>query len=343
LSNKAVVILNYNGKQHLENYLSNIIDNTSSEAEIIIIDNASTDDSLEYLQTNFAQIRTIVLDKNYGFAGGYNEGLKHVTQEYLVLLNSDIEVTQNWDSAIWNTLEDPSIGAVQPRILDLKDKDKYEYAGAGGGYVDKYYFPFCRGRIFSELESKDTHFEYSDKMFWASGAAFGIRKNVYDTLAGFDVDFFAHMEEIDLCYRLQNHGFKIAYNPESTVYHLGGGTLNMMSPFKTYLNYRNGLTLILKNHFHSPIIPVLFIRLTLDGMSAVNFLLRMMPSHTLAILKGHISFYKNLGSNLKKRRALKEISKKTTPNGMYQKSIVSAYFIGKVKKFSQLDSQDFSN
>ena len=147
MSNKAVVILNYNGKQHLENYLSNIIDNTSSEAEIIIIDNASTDDSLLFLKENFNQIRTIVLDKNHGFAGGYNEGLKQVSHEYLVLLNSDIEVTKDWDNAIWDTLKDQTIGAVQPRILDLKDKRKYEYAGAGGGYVDKFYFPFCRGRI----------------------------------------------------------------------------------------------------------------------------------------------------------------------------------------------------
>ncbi len=343
MSNKAVVILNYNGKQHLENYLSNIIDNTSSEAEIIIIDNASTDDSLLFLKENFNQIRTIVLDKNHGFAGGYNEGLKQVSHEYLVLLNSDIEVTKDWDNAIWDTLKDQTIGAVQPRILDLKDKSKYEYAGAGGGYVDKFYFPFCRGRIFSELESKQTHFDYSDKMFWASGAAFGIRKSIYDKLGGFDTDFFAHMEEIDLCYRLQNHGFKIAYNPESTVYHLGGGTLNMMSPFKTYLNYRNGLTLILKNHFHTPIFPVLFIRMILDGLSGVNFLMRMMPRHTIAILKGHISFYSNLSHTLKKRKVLKAISKKNTPFGMYQKSIVSAYFIGKVKQFSQLNDTDFSN
>jgi GT2 family glycosyltransferase len=342
LNNKAVVILNYNGKQHLQNYLSNIIRFTSSNAEIIIIDNASTDDSLDYLNAHHPSIKTILLDKNYGFAGGYNEGLKQVFHENLVLLNSDIEVSENWDIPLWETLSNESIGAVQPRILDLKDKTKYEYAGAGGGLVDKFYFPFCRGRIFSELESKNNSFEYSENMFWASGAAFGIRKSVYNELGGFDTDFFAHMEEIDLCYRLQNHGYKIAYNPAGTVYHLGGGTLNMMSPFKTYLNYRNGLTLILKNHFHTPILPVLLVRMLLDGLSGVNFLFRMMPQHTWAIFKGHINFYKNLGPNLRKRKALKAISRHTSPLGMYQKSIVAAYFIKKVSKFEQLNESDIS-
>lgn len=342
LSNKAVVILNYNGKQHLVNYLQNIIDFTSPEAEIIIIDNASTDDSLAFLKNHHPDIKTIVLDKNYGFAGGYNEGLKQVEHEFLILLNSDIEVSNQWDTPLWETLTNETIGAVQPRILDLKDKNQYEYAGAGGGLVDRFYFPFCRGRIFSELESKETTFDYSENMFWASGAAFGIRKSVYTKLQGFDTDFFAHMEEIDLCYRLQNHGYKIAYNPAGTVYHLGGGTLNMMSPFKTYLNYRNGLTLILKNHFHSPLIPVLIIRMTLDGLSGMNFLLRMMPQHTLAILKGHLHFYAKLGSNLKKRKALKQISDKTQPLGMYNKSIVSAYFLKKVTRFGELLAKDFS-
>lgn len=322
--------------------MQNIIDNTSSEAEIIIIDNDSTDDSLHFLKESYSQIRVIVLDKNYGFAGGYNEGLKQVSQEYLVLLNSDIEVTKSWDTAIWETLTNEGIGAVQPRILDLKDKTKYEYAGAGGGFVDKFYFPFCRGRIFSELESSEVSFDYSDKMFWASGAAFGIRKSVYDELSGFDTDFFAHMEEIDLCYRLQNHGYKIAYNPESTVYHLGGGTLNMMSPFKTYLNYRNGLTLILKNHFHTPVLPIILVRLMLDGLSGVNFMFRMMPRHTIAILKGHVNFYSNLKTNLTKRADLKKISQQAEPKGMYRKSIVSAYFIGKVKRFQELNNSFFS-
>lgn len=342
MSNKAVVILNYNGKQHLVNYLHNIINFTSKEAEIIIIDNASTDDSLAYIQNEHPTIHTIVLDKNYGFAGGYNEGLKQVSHEYLVLLNSDIEVSQNWDIPLWETLSKKEIGAVQPKILDLKDKNQYEYAGAGGGLVDAFYFPFCRGRIFSELEAKETQFDYNENMFWASGAAFGIRKEVYTELNGFDTDFFAHMEEIDLCYRLQNHGYKIAYNPNGTVFHLGGGTLNMMSPFKTYLNYRNGLTLILKNHFHTPILPVLFIRMVLDGLSGLNFLFRLMPQHTLAILKGHLHFYTRLGTNLKKRNALKKISKKTKPNGIYNKSIVYAYFLKKVKRFNQLPASHFT-
>lgn len=340
---KAVVILNYNGKHHLEHYLNNIIECTSNDAEIIIIDNASTDDSLPFLKATYPSIKTIVLDKNYGFAGGYNVGLKQVPQEYLVLLNSDIEVEQNWDTPIWETLKNEAIGAVQPKILDLKDQLKYEYAGAAGGLVDKFYFPFCRGRVFSELEAAKVEYDFSDELFWASGAAFGVRKSVFDKLNGFDTDFFAHMEEIDLCYRMQNSGYRIACNTKSVVYHLGGGTLNMMSPFKTYLNYRNGLNLILKNHYHSPVFFVLFMRLFLDGLSGVNFLLRGMPSHTVAILKGHVNFYAKLFTNLKKRKALKEKSQGKVPKGIYNKSIVADYFLRGVKRFKDISITDITS
>lgn len=343
MDNKAVVILNYNGKHHLENYLTNILDCTSNAAEIIIIDNASTDDSLQFLKEKHPNIKTIVLDKNYGFAGGYNMGLKQVPHEYLVLLNSDIEVQKDWDTPIWETLQNESIGAVQPKILDLKDPLKYEYAGAAGGLVDTFYFPFCRGRVFSELEAANVEYDYSDELFWASGAAFGVRKSVFDKLKGFDADFFAHMEEIDLCYRMQNEGYSIACNTRSTVYHLGGGTLNMMSPFKTFLNYRNGLNLILKNHHHSPVFFVLIIRMVLDGLSGVNFLFRGMPSHTIAILKGHLHFYGKIITNLRKRKTLKATSQKIAPKGVYTKSIVADYFLRGVKRYKDISVSEITS
>lgn len=340
--NNAVVILNYNGETHLKNYLENVVENTSENAEIVIIDNASTDNSVDYIKSSFPQLKLIILDKNFGFAGGYNQGLKQLEATNLILLNSDVEVAPLWDIPIWEKLENSEIGAVQPKLVDLKDKSLYEYAGAAGGFVDKYYFPFCRGRIFSHLEQSEKEFDNASNMFWATGAAFGIKKSTFDEVGGFDEDFFAHMEEIDLCYRLQNKGHKIAYENKSVAYHLGGGTLKMMSPFKTYLNYRNGLRLIVKNHYHSPLLKVLIIRMILDGLSGINFLLRGFPKHTIAILKGHFHFYGKLGKTLKKRQELKQVWTGKKPHGIYNKSIVADYFLRKVKSVDQLDKNLFS-
>lgn len=337
--NKAVVILNYNGQKHLKNYLANVINNTSQLAQIIVIDNASTDSSVEYLKANFSETPLIQLDKNYGFAGGYNMGLKQVKQEYLVLLNSDIEVSKDWDLPIWIKLEQENVGAVQPKIVDLKDKTMYEYAGAAGGLVDKFYFPFCRGRVFSEIENSNIEYNDSSSLFWASGAAFGIRKTLFEKIGGFDVDFFAHMEEIDVCFRLQNQGYSINYCAKSTIYHLGGGTLNMMSPFKTYLNYRNGLKLIYKNHYTSNVFLLLFIRMCLDGLSAINFLFRGIPKHSIAIFKGHLHFYTQLNKTAKKRKHLKTLYVGGKPKGLYSKSIVADYFLRGVKSYKQINSK----
>lgn len=326
----AVVILNWNGRSFLEQFLPSVT-NYSTEAQIIVADNNSTDDSVIFLQKNYPTIEIIQLEKNYGFAGGYNRALKQINTEYYVLLNSDVEVTQNWLTPLIELLDnDNSVGACQPKIKDYHSKSHFEYAGASGGFIDKHGYPFCRGRVFENLEEDNGQYDNLLEVFWASGACLFIRSSQYHEVDGLDEFFFAHMEEIDLCWRLKNQGHKIMVCPASTVYHVGGGTLNKIKPQKTFLNYRNSLLTLHKNLPKKIRFTIILTRLCLDGISGFKLLISGKPNHTWAIIRAHISFYSSISQNNAKRR------QPVNPNltGMINKSVVKSHFLKKCKTFS---------
>jgi GT2 family glycosyltransferase len=326
----AVVILNWNGKDLLEKFLPSVLA-YSSEANIYVADNASTDASLSMVSSQFPEIKIIHNKKNFGFAQGYNEALHHVQEPYLALVNSDIEVTPNWLTPIFSIFENnPNTAIIQPKILDYKKKTHFEYAGAGGGYIDQYGYAFCRGRIFDTIEEDLGQYNDTTSIFWASGACFFIRKSVFNNLGGFDNDFFAHQEEIDLCWRALNQGFQIQYCGISTVYHVGGATLQEGNPQKTYLNFRNSLLMLTKNLPSNKLFPILFLRLFLDGIAGVNFLFQRKFSHIYAIIKAHFSFYILLFKMLKKRGDFQQ------HDYFKVNSIVYLYFIKKGKVFASL-------
>lgn len=331
------MILNWNGKKFLEDFLPSVVTHNASFAEIIVADNASTDDSLAFMQQQYPQIRVIVNAENGGFSKGYNDALKLVEAEYYVLLNSDVEVTPGWiDSVIALMDADKSIAACQPKIKAFHNKQLFEYAGAAGGFIDKYAYPFCRGRVFDTQEEDKGQYDDVREIFWATGACMFVRAECYHRVKGLDNDFFAHMEEIDLCWRLKNLGYKIMYCPQSTVYHVGGGTLNKTSPRKTYLNFRNNLLLICKNHPPQFFAIKVFFRMILDGIAGLKFLAGGETGHFNAVIKAHLHFYGMLPATLKKRKALKaEISRYTT-TGVYKRSIIADYYLRGKKKFSEL-------
>ena len=326
----AVVVLNWNGKKLLETFLPSII-RFSNEATIYVADNASTDDSIAFLKTNFPMVRIIQNDKNYGFAKGYNEALKSIDAEIYALVNSDIEVTENWLQPIIEAFrKEPKTAIIQPKILDFKDKNKFEYAGAAGGFIDQFGYPFCRGRIFETLEQDNHQYDDNCEIFWASGACFFIKKNVFNELNGFDEDFFAHQEEIDLCWRAFNKNHIIKYISFSVVYHVGGATLALGNPQKTYLNFRNSLLMLTKNVPLSSLFLVLFIRMILDGIAGFQFLVKGKFQHFFAILMAHFSFYKMFLKTYKKRES-------TQFKDYFKiKSIVFTYFINNGKVFEKL-------
>lgn len=322
----AVVILNWNGVKLLEQFLPSVI-SYSSDAKIYVADNASTDNSIQFVKDNYPTIKIIKNDGNYGFANGYNIALQEVEEEYYCLLNSDVEVTKNWLTPILSLFESESdVAIIQPKILDFKNKEYFEYAGAAGGFIDKYGYPFCRGRIFETIE-KDNH-QYDDEkdIFWASGACFFIRKDVYRKLNGFDGDFFAHQEEIDLCWRAFNLAYKAKYTSKSIVYHVGGATLNEGNPKKTFLNFRNSLLMLLKNLPKNKLLSIIFLRLVLDGIAGIKFIFQGKFKHCFAIIKAHFHFYHLVSKNLNKRNSFQK------ENYFHTKSIVYSYFVkgGKV-------------
>src|SRR6056297_4292389 len=333
----AVVILNWNGKKYLEQFLPHIINHSKqSDTEIIIADNNSTDDSVKFLEKNYPEIKIILLDKNYGFAGGYNRALQQIKAEYYILLNSDIEVTENWLSPLVELMEsDETIAACQPKIKAFHQKNLFEYAGASGGFIDKYGYPFCRGRILDTLEKDTGQYNNISQIFWATGACLVIKSNLFHQLGGFDDDFFAHMEEIDLCWRLKNSGFKIFVNPKSEVFHVGGGTLPI-SPFKLYLNYRNNLFLLYKNLPTGKLFPTIFIRMVLDGLSASIYLLKFSFRNFTAVFKAHIHFYQSLKKLRLKRKKLLLNRSNSNHKEILKGSIVIKYFFRKIRFFSQL-------
>lgn len=287
----AIAILNYNGKNWLEKFLPVVIA-FSPEAEIVVIDNSSTDDSVDYLKKNFPSVKIVQNQKNFGFAKGYNEGLKKIDADIYCLLNSDVEVTENWIVPVLQLFEkDHSITAIQPKILDYKRKDYFEFAGAAGGLVDNLGYPYCRGRIFEHIEKDEGQYDKVAEIFWASGCSLFIRSKDFWEQNGFDERFFAHQEEIDLCWRLINSGKKIYYTPYSRVYHFGGGTLHKNNPQKTYLNIRNNLSMLLKNLPFPRLIWIIFIRLCLDGVAGIYFGIKMGFPHLWAVVRAHFAFY----------------------------------------------------
>lgn len=317
----AVVILNWNGVKLLEQFLPSVIQ-FSPEAIIYVADNASTDESVAFIKNNFPTVKIIQNKTNQGFAGGYNEALQYIDAEIYALVNSDIEVTQNWLKPILETFNtEPETAIIQPKILDFKRKDYFEYAGAGGGFIDQFGYPFCRGRIFDTLEKDNGQYNDKTEIFWASGACFFIRSTVYKDLKGFDQDFFAHQEEIDLCWRAINKGHVIKYNSESIVYHVGGATLQQANPQKTYLNFRNSLFMLTKNLPQNTLHQVLIIRLLLDGVAGVKYIFGCQFSHCWAIIRAHFSFYRLFLRNYKKRE------KNQVEKYFKTKSIVYDYYV----------------
>lgn len=299
--NTAVAILNYNGKNWLEKFLPSVTE-FSKNANIYVIDNQSTDDSLVFLAEHYPQVNIIINKENYGFAKGYNEGLKNIEADIYCLLNSDVEVTENWiESVIEVFKSNQKIAAVQPKILSYYQKDSFEFAGAAGGLIDNLGYPYCRGRIFDDIEKDNGQYDDVTEIFWASGCALFIRSEVYWKHGGFDDRYFAHQEEIDLCWRIINSGDKVYYTHKSLVYHVGGGTLNKNSPQKTYLNIRNNLSTLLKNLPFPKLIWLIFLRLCLDGVAGIYFGLKMGFPHLWAVVRAHFAFYAQLPGTLKRR------------------------------------------
>jgi len=334
----AVVILNFNGRKQLETYLPSVVVNSKPHT-IIVADNASTDDSVAYLISKFPTLRLVHNTENHGFARGYNDALAQIKGEFdaYLLLNSDVEVTPNWIEPLITSLSDEKVVSVQPKILSYLKKDRFEHAGACGGFIDSNYFPFCRGRLFDVVEKDVQQYDYPQKVSWTSGAAMLIRSETFHSAGGFDSDFFAHMEEIDLCLRLQRKGFELICNPQSVVYHLGGGTLPYDSPIKIYLNFRNNLYLIVKNH-QGWLFPKLFFRMTLDGIAAIKFLTKGELNFTWKIFLAHLALYRNFGKMYRKRVKLK-IDKK--PILFYRGSIIWSFFAQKNKTYSSLNKRKF--
>ena len=313
----------------ISQFLPSIIAN-SEEATIYLIDNASTDDSLKLVSQNFPSVTIIKNDDNFGFAKGYNIALEQIEEEYYALVNSDVEVTKDWLKPVISSFDSNNdIGIIQPKILDFKNKEYFEYAGAAGGFIDKYGFPYCRGRIFDTIEKDSGQYNDEAPIFWASGACFFIRKSIYRKLNGFDDDFFAHQEEIDLCWRALNLGFKVRYIPSSVVYHVGGATLNESNPKKTFLNFRNSLLMLTKNLPENKLIPIIFTRLVLDGLAGIHFILQGKFIHCWAIIKAHFHFYHLINKTLKKRNGAK------TESYFHSNSIVYDYFLNKKIHFKE--------
>ena len=332
----AVVILNYNTKYFLEKFLKSVVNSSYSNFQVYVADNASTDDSVKFIIDQYPQIKLIVLEKNYGFTGGYNRALKQINSDYYILLNSDVEVKSDWIEPLVELAEKtPNIGAIQPKILDYKNPTKFEYAGACGGFIDKYGFPFCRGRIFESLEEDFNQYDDEKEIFWATGASMFVKADLYHQLGGLDEDFFAHMEEIDFCWRLHQHGYKVMVCPKSVVYHVGGGTLQKSNPKKTYYNFRNGLILLIKNLPSNKLVPILFMRLLLDHIAAYRWLFQGKYGDFFAVAKAHRHFIFRLSYWFKKRgETNKEIYHSLL---VYKKSIALSHYLSKINKYKELN------
>lgn len=333
------MILNWNGKKHLEKFLPSVLATTYSNKTIIVADNASTDDSINFLQNNFPQVRIISLQQNFGYAKGYNEALKEVSSDYYVLLNSDVEVTPGWLEPMINLLEEhPQNATCQPKILSYHKRHEFEYAGAAGGWIDAFGYPFNRGRVFEHCEPDAGQYNTVEKIFWASGAAFVIRSNVFHEMEGFDDFLFAHQEEIDLCWRMQLAGYHIYCCPKAVVYHVGGGTLPKGNSKKTFLNFRNNQVILFKNLPLNEKWWKIPFRLGLDQIAALKMLLSGDGGYFIAVVRAHLAFIRWIfGNKQKPGHTRKEI---TSLDGVYNGNIVWQHFIKKKKLFSEIVRKD---
>ncbi len=334
----AVVILNWNGVTLLRQFLPSVIRFSKGDfTEIIVADNGSDDESLSILKTEFPQVKVLDLKQNFGFARGYNEALKQIEADYFVILNSDVEVTAGWlDSPIRLMESDKMIAAVQPKILSYNQKTHFEYAGAAGGFIDRFGYPFCRGRIFDVVEIDNGQYDTIVDIFWATGACMFVRSDLFREVGGFDGDFWAHMEEIDLCWRLRNRGFRVVFTPESTVFHLGGGSLSYDNPKKLYLNFRNNLWLLYKNLPANQLFYILAVRMILDGVAAFKLLAEFNFNGIRSVLKAHYHFYLSLPELRRKRKQALPIDDIELSSGRLAKSIVFQFYIRKQKLFSEI-------
>lgn len=325
----AVVILNWNGRQHLERFLGSVVSRTPRDIRIIVADNGSTDDSVAFTAENYPTVETILLDRNYGFAEGYNRALAQVDADCFILLNSDVEVTEGWTDPLLAVLEsDPAVAAVAPKLLSYAERDRFEYAGACGGFIDLLGYPFCRGRILSTVEKDDGQYDSPREVFWASGAAFCCRAEHFRQAGGFDADFFAHMEEIDLCWRMQLAGRKIVVEPRSTVYHLGGGTLPNESPNKLYLNYRNNLAMLFKCAPMPQRMLAAAVRPAADMLSIIIYMVKgdfALAAATLRAYRDFLAMHRTLAA---KRRAVRG-NVRTEARHIYRSSIILRYMAGR--------------
>ncbi|MEO3404841.1 glycosyltransferase family 2 protein [Mucilaginibacter sp. CAU 1740] len=337
----AVVILNWNGLKYLKQFLPSVLASTWPNLDIVMGDNASSDESVAFMRENYPSVRIIQNDKNYGFTGGYNRVLAQVEADYYILLNSDVEVTPNWIEPVIELMESDSlIAAAAPKIRSYAQKEYFEHAGAAGGFIDKHGYPFCRGRIFYELEKDNGQYEESGEVFWASGASLFIKKAIWDESGGFDEGFFAHMEEIDLCWRLKNMGYKVMYCAQSTIYHVGGGTLNAENPFKTYLNFRNNLLLIKKNLPFWRAFYVISLRFIMDLLALLRFLMEGKRKDAWAVSRAHQSFVVSLFKKAKGERVKPKGIAEPNTKGIFRASIVWAFFVKKKTRFTDLDPSE---
>ncbi|NNK86877.1 MAG: glycosyltransferase family 2 protein [Flavobacteriaceae bacterium] len=328
----AIAILNWNGESLLREFLPSVVQ-YSNPSDIYVIDNGSDDNSVQVISDQFPSVKIIRHKDNYGFTRGYNLGLQVVDADIICLLNNDVMVSPEWTKPILKAFStDPELAVLQPKILDYKDKNSFEYAGAAGGYIDRFGFPYCRGRLFETLEPHEGRYSNDADIHWASGACLFIRKSVFDEVNGFEDSFFAHMEEVDLCWRLRNLGYKIKYCGESAVYHRGASTLSNASPRKTYLNFRNSLYMLVRNLPSKHLFGILFLRLVMDGLAALKFFFEAELTHAWAVLRAHFSFYGNLKSLLEQRRSLPE----PQLNYYHKTSIVWSYFVLGKRTFDRL-------
>ncbi len=336
----AVVILSYNGTKWHELFLPKIVEQANAGYEVIVVDNASTDDTLTYVQTNYPTVKTLSISINRGFANGYFEALKQIKAKYYVLLSADFEVTDGWFQPLHTAMErDENLAACQPKIRYWRERENFEYAGAGGAFMDKFGYMFCRGRIFFDLEQDNGQYNDNIEVFWASGGCMFVRSDLYHKVGGLDADFYAHMEEIDLCWRLKNAGHKIGYVGSSTVYHVGGSVISYGSPQKLYYNFRNNLILLIKNEKGSKLLWLFPLRLLLDGAAGARLLLTGEFKQCYTIIKAHFHFYGTFGKWLKRRRDFKKIITVRNEVGIYPRSIIGDYFFKKRKKFTDLQWQ----
>lgn len=337
----AVVVLSYNGRHLHQLFFPELLHESEGKYDVVLIDNASTDDTAAWVAEHFPSVQIIRLGVNHGFANGYYEGLQQITARYYVLLSADFEITPGWFQPLHERMEKhPDLGALQPKIKYYREKEKFEYAGAGGGFMDKWGYLFCRGRIFFTLEEDQGQYDDDTETFWAGGGCMFVRADLYHFVGGLDRDLYAHMEEVDLCWRLKNHGYRIGYCGSSTVYHIGGSVISYGSPQKLFYNYRNSLILLYKNLPVGRLLWLLPWRLLLDGISGARAALKGEWKEVGAILRAHGSFYAQWLSLVPKRLHARSLVRRPRMNGLYSGSIIWDYFVKGRKKFSELPAEN---